>query len=167
MISIVEFIIRLSRGKFPAPRISVVGGFRLRFVSAGRGFDYYCCRLRDVILRGDLGWTGLKSRSHAIDSAYIEMKSLAVRRSNRSFALEFVESNIIGHAARSWFRIDEGPIAALSNSDPRYEFYQPLRAVSRSRRLRSRFRIVPYMKRRIITAKLLILNRCPKAQSDH
>lgn len=62
-------------------------------------FDYYCCRLGDVILHGDLRRTGLKSRSHAIDSAYIEMKSLAVCRSNRSFALEFVESNIIGHVA--------------------------------------------------------------------
>ncbi|TGZ36182.1 hypothetical protein DBV15_07244 [Temnothorax longispinosus] len=51
-----------------------------RFVSAGRGSDYYCCRLGDVILRGDLERTGLKSRSHAIDSAYIEMKLLAVRR---------------------------------------------------------------------------------------
>lgn len=59
-----------------SPRV-VVGGFRSRFISAGRGLsrDYYCCRFGDVILRGDLGRMGLKSRSHAIDSAYIEMKS--------------------------------------------------------------------------------------------
>lgn len=59
-----------------------------------------------------------------------------------------------------------GPIAALSNSDPRYEFYQPLRGISLVDYGRD-FVSCRAMKCRIMTAKLLILNRCPKAQPDH
>lgn len=132
--------------------------------------DYYCCRLGDVILRNDLGRTGLKSRSHAIDSAYIEMKSLAVR-SDRSFALGFVErATLSGTPARSWFLIDRCGAQSLSYLTPilRFGIYQlraylalSLSSITAEISCRA-VRWNPL--RRIMTAKLLIPNdRCPKA----
>lgn len=143
----------------------VVGGFRSRFISAGWGLS----RLLLLPLRRRN--PARRSRTDGVEIAQsCDRFSLHRDEIGRGPARSIVCIGVCReqhHRAQSWFCIDRW---TLSNSDPRFRFYQP---TARDISLVDYgwdfvpCRVVPRdeAQRWIMTAKLLISSRCPKAQS--